>query len=100
MKKLVLAFCAVLVIGCCLMAGGWAAGGRLYSSFYNGVLHPVTQSLYDTSNFVRGRLYYHTWWLDDDWFFDDWDDRIEDFVKYNLHSVRNGLEPNQPFGHP
>ena len=32
MKKLIIACCAVLAIRCGMMAGGWAAGGQLYSS--------------------------------------------------------------------
>ena len=72
MKKLVIACCAVLAIGVCLMAGGWAAGGRLYSSYYDGALHPFSESIAD----IR-----HSGWFDGD--FDDWidetvDDALED----------------------
>lgn len=104
MKKLVLACCAVLAVGCCMMAGGWAAGGQLYGSYYNGLLHPVTESLHDMSDFLSGRLHYHTWWSDDGWhsgwFADDLDDRIEDMVKQNVNAALNGLEPSWSASQP
>lgn len=85
MKKLVLACCAVVVIGSCMALGGWAAGGQLYGSYYNGALHPVSETLRDATHFVRDNISYHTWWEDGVWhsgWFDDdeFADRIEDAV--------------------
>ena len=85
MKKLVLACCAVVVIGSCMALGGWAAGGQLYGSYYNGELHPVSETLRDATHFVRDNISYHTWWEDGVWhsgWFDDdeFADRIEDAV--------------------
>lgn len=85
MKKLVLACCAVVVIGSCMALGGWAAGGQLYGSYYNGALHPVSETLRDATHFVRDNISYHTWWEDGVWhsgWFDDEEfaDRIEDAV--------------------
>ena len=96
MKKLVLACCAVLAVGCCMMVGGWAAGGQLYGSYYNGMLHPVTESLHDISDFLSGRLHYHTWWSDDDWhsgwFADDFSDRVEDVVNQKVDAALDRLD--------
>ena len=85
MKKLVLACCAVVVIGGCMALGGWAAGGQLYGSYYDGALHPVSETIRDASRFVRDNIFYHTWWEDgirhSEWFTsDDFSDRIEDVV--------------------
>ena len=85
MKKLVLACCAVVVIGSCMALGGLAAGGQLYGSYYNGALHPVSETLRDATHFVRDNISYHTWWEDGVWhsgWFDDdeFADRIEDAV--------------------
>lgn len=85
MKKLVFACCAVVVIGSCMALGGWAAGGQLYGSYYNGALHPVSETLRDATHFVRDNISYHTWWEDGVWhsgWFDDEEfaDRIEDAV--------------------
>lgn len=85
MKKLVFACCAVVVIGSCMALGGWAAGGQLYGSYYNGALHPVSETLRDATHFVRDNISYHTWWEDGVWhsgWFDDdeFADRIEDAV--------------------
>lgn len=63
MKKLIIACCAVLAIGCGMMAGGWAAGGQLYSSYYDGALHPFSESARDAVR-VFDRLRYHAWWND------------------------------------
>ena len=41
MKKLILACCALFVLGGGLAAGGWAAGGELYSSYYSGAFHSL-----------------------------------------------------------
>ena len=96
MKKLVLACCAVLAVGCCMMVGGWAAGGQLYGSYYNGMLHPVTESLHDISDFLSGHLHYHTWWSDDDWhsgwFADDFSDRVEDVVNQKVDAALSEFE--------
>ena len=85
MKKFVFACCAVVVIGSCMAFGGWAAGGQLYGSYYNGALHPVSETLRDATHFVRDNISYHTWWEDGVWhsgWFDDdeFADRIEDAV--------------------
>lgn len=85
MKKFVFACCAVVVIGSCMALGGWAAGGQLYGSYYNGALHPVSETLRDATHFVRDNISYHTWWEDGVWhsgWFDDdeFADRIEDAV--------------------
>lgn len=88
MKKLVFACCAVLVVGGCMMLGGWAAGGRLYGSYANGRLMPVSATLHDIGHFAQDKLHYRVW--DDDygwhngWFFDDFDDRVEDSVEHAL----------------
>lgn len=83
MKKLVLACCAVVVIGGCMALGGWAAGGQLYGSYYDGALHPVSETLRDASRFVRDNISYHTWWADGAWhsgWFDEdaFEARVED----------------------
>ncbi|HIX90771.1 MAG TPA: hypothetical protein H9845_07740 [Candidatus Agathobaculum pullicola] len=90
MKKLALACCAILVVGGCMMLGGWAAGGRLYGSYYNGVLHPVTESLRDLTYGIQSRWHYYTWknehgwhsgWFEDhpgDWIGDTVDDVVDD----------------------
>ena len=77
MKKLIIACCAVLAIGCGMMAGGWAAGGQLYGSYYDGELHPVSETVPDA---VRGfdRLHFHTWWDGDGWIDDIVDDTLDD----------------------
>lgn len=93
MKKLVLACCAILVIGGCLMLGGWAAGGQLYGSYYNGALHPVTESLRDASDFLSGHLRYHTWWEDGAWHHGWFDDRLDDWIDETVdHAVNDTLD--------
>ena len=67
MKKLVLACCAVVAIGGCMALGGWAAGGQLYGSYYDGALHPVSETIRDASRLMRDRLTYHVWWTDGAW---------------------------------
>ena len=62
MKKLVIACCMVLTIGGCMMAGGWAAGGQLYGSYYGGQLHPVSETVRDATVLVSGLLQYRSWW--------------------------------------
>lgn len=69
MKKLVLACCAVLVIGGGMMAGGWAAGGQLYGSYYDGALHPVSESIRDASR-ALDELRFDIWQDADGWFED------------------------------
>lgn len=85
MKKLVLACCAVVVIGGCMALGGWAAGGQLYGSYYDGALHPVSETIRDASRLMRDHISYHTWWADgarhSGWFDDDaFEARVEDVV--------------------
>ena len=97
MKKLVLACCAVVVIGSCMALGGWAAGGQLYGSYYNGALHPVSETLHDATHFVRDNISYHTWWEDGVWhsgWFDDEEfaDRIEDAVNDHVDEVLNEFD--------
>ena len=77
MKKLIIACCAVLAIGCGMMAGGWAAGGQLYGSYYDGELHPVSETVRDAVR-VFDRLHFHTWWDGDDWIDDIVDDTLDD----------------------
>ena len=77
MKKLLIACCAVLAIGCGMMAGGWAAGGQLYGSYYDGELHPVSETVRDAVR-VFDRLHFHTWWDGDDWIDDIVDDTLDD----------------------
>lgn len=97
MKKLVFACCAVVVIGSCMALGGWAAGGQLYGSYYNGALHPVSETLRDATHFVRDNISYHTWWEDGVWhsgWFDDEEfaDRIEDAVNDHVDEVLNEFD--------
>lgn len=92
MKKLVLACCAVVVIGGCMALGGWAAGGQLYGSYYDGALHPVSETLRDASDYLGGRLRYRSWWSDgiwhSGWFSDDaFADKIEDAVNDHVDEV-------------
>lgn len=94
MKKLVLACCAVVVIGGCMALGGWAAGGQLYGSYYDGALHPVSETIRHATHFVRDNISYRTWWEDgvrhSGWFTDDeFSDRIENAVN---DSVDKALE--------
>lgn len=77
MKKLIIACCAVLAIGCGMMAGGWAAGGQLYGSYYDGELHPVSETVRDAVQ-VFDRLHFHTWWDGDGWIDDIADDTLDD----------------------
>ena len=77
MKKLIIACCAVLAIGCGMMAGGWAAGGQLYGSYYDGELHPVSETVRDAVR-VFDRLHFHTWWDGDGWIDDIADDTPDD----------------------
>ena len=77
MKKLIIACCAVLAIGCGMMAGGWAAGGQLYGSYYDGELHPVSETVRDAVR-VFDRLHFHTWWDGDGWIDDIADDTLDD----------------------
>ena len=77
MKKLIIACCAVLAIGCGMMAGGWAAGGQLYGSYYDGELHPVSETVRDAVR-VFDRLHFHTWWDGDGWIDDIVDDTLDD----------------------
>ena len=77
MKKLIIACCAVLAIGCGMMAGGWAAGGQLYGSYYDGELHPVSETDRDAVR-VFGRLHFHSWWDGDGWIDDIVDDTLDD----------------------
>ncbi len=82
MKKLIIACCAVLTIGGCMAIGGWAAGGQLYSSYYNGALHSVTERVANAAHHspFRYRFWlddygWHSGWFDDD---DDIDDTLDD----------------------
>ena len=77
MKKLIIACCAVLAIGCGMMAGGWAAGGQLYGSYYDGGLHPVSETVRDAVR-VFDRLHFHTWWDGNGWIDDIVDDTLDD----------------------
>lgn len=77
MKKLIIACCAVLAIGCGMMAGGWAAGGQLYGSYYDGELHPVSETVRDAVR-VFDRLHFHTWWDGNGWIDDIVDDTLDD----------------------
>lgn len=92
MKKLILACCAVVGIGGCMMLGGWAAGGQLYGSYYGGALHPVSESIRDISYGIHNQWQYHSWvddhgwhsgWFDDDTF----SGRIEDAVNDKVDDV-------------
>lgn len=93
MKKLILACCAIMVIGGCLMLGGWAAGGQLYGSYYNGALHPVSESIRDIAYGLQNEWQYHAW-VDEHgwhsgWFDDSLDDWIDDTVN---HAVDDALD--------
>lgn len=93
MKKLILACCAIVVIGGCLMLGGWAAGGQLYGSYYNGALHPVSESIRDIAYGLQNEWQYHAW-VDEHgwhsgWFDDSLDDWIDDTVN---HAVDDALD--------
>lgn len=72
MKKLIIACCIVLAIGGCMMAGGWAAGGQLYVSYYDGELHPVSETVRDASRALDG-LRFRAWW--------DGDGRLSDQIE-------------------
>lgn len=72
MKKLIIACCIVLAIGGCMMAGGWAAGGQLYGSYYDGELHPVSETVRDASRALDG-LRFRAWW--------DGDGRLSDQIE-------------------
>lgn len=91
MKKLILACCIVLGLGGCLMLGGWAAGGQLYGSYYNGALHPVTESIRDIAHGLQNELHYHAWedehgWHSG-WFDDDFDSTIDQAVDDALDDI-------------
>lgn len=99
MKKLIIACCAVLAIGCCMMAGGWAAGGQLYGSYYDGALHPVSESIRDASR-TLDRLRFHVWRDHDGWhnnWLDDWIDDIVDDIPDDIDTdwVDDWLETRQ-----
>lgn len=84
MKKLVLACCAILGLGACMALGGWAAGGQLYGSYYNGTLHPVSESIRDASDFLGSRLRYHAWWADGAWHSGWFDDGLDDWIDHTV----------------
>lgn len=97
MKKLVLACCAVVVIGGCMALGGWAAGGQLYGSYYDGALHPVSETIRDASRLMHDRISYHTWWADgtwhSGWFNDDaFEARVEDAANDIVDDVLNEFD--------
>lgn len=97
MKKLIVACCAVLGIGGCMMLGGWAAGGQLYGSYYGGALHPVSETLRAATNFVQDRVSYHVWWEDGvrhtGWFTnDEFSDLIEDSVNDKVDDALNEFD--------
>ena len=85
MKKLIIACCAVLALGCCMMVGGWAAGGQLYGSYYDGELHPVSESIRDASR-TLDRLRFHTWW-DSDRISEFVDDTVDEAVNDALDDI-------------
>lgn len=85
MKKLIIACCAVLALGCCMMVGGWAAGGQLYGSYYGGELHPVSESIRDASR-TLDRLRFHTWW-DSDRISEFVDDTVDEAVNDALDDI-------------
>lgn len=104
MKKLMIACLVLLLIGSGLAIGGAAAGGRLYGSYYDGSLHPITDSISDALDavdrfsdhnlFRRGLHYesgyaadgsYHSGWFDDRHGLDDFDnlpDEMKDDLSY------------------
>lgn len=64
MKRLVKICAVVLILGLVLAIGGWAAGGKLYTSYWHGSLHTVRESLDKGNAFIppwqsRGWKYAH-----------------------------------------
>lgn len=96
MKKLILACCAVLVIGGCMMVGGWAAGGQLYGSYYGGELHPVSETVRDAADFLSGRLHRYAWWEEDGrhsgWFRDDLNEFVDDTVDEAVDGALDAID--------
>lgn len=98
MKKIAIASCILLGIGCVLAIGGWSAGGHLYGSYYGGAWHPVSETIRNITDNVTGQLSYR-FWQDDDgqhsgWFGDDWDDYIDDTVDHAISDAINATEKN------
>lgn len=86
MKRLVKICTALLAIGLMLCIGGAAAGGVLYSSWWDGQVHPWGESISRGSALLgnlsrrlshtigRGLFWQHGGRWFDDWSWDDWDD--------------------------
>lgn len=92
MKKIVIASCILLAVGCVLAIGGWSAGGRLYGSYYNGAWHPVTETIRAVTDDVTDSIRHHGW-DDHDWndYFwgdafhgDSYGDNLDDFIDLTI----------------
>ena len=93
MKKLILACCAIVVIGGCLMLGGWAAGGQLYGSYYNGALHPISESIRDIAYGMRNQWQYHSWVDEHGWHSGWFDDHLDNWIDDTVdHAVDDALD--------
>lgn len=93
MKKLILACCAIVVIGGCLMLGGWAAGGQLYASYYNGALHPISESIRDIAYGMRNQWQYHSWVDEHGWHSGWFDDHLDNWIDDTVdHAVDDALD--------
>ena len=98
MKKLILACCALFVLGGGLAAGGWAAGGELYSSYYSGAFHSLRETLHIP--------HWREWWDEDgvrhSGFFHGALDEIQDEVRGHIDNapaeVRGGIEEDPEKG--
>lgn len=67
MKKMVKIALAITLVGAALFTCGRAAGGELYSSYYNGKLHSIRSTLDDIADGARNSLRWRDWDDDDEW---------------------------------
>lgn len=90
MKKLILACCALFVLGGGLAAGGWAAGGELYSSYYSGAFHSLRETLHIP--------HWREWWDEDgvrhSGFFHGALDEIQDEVRGHIDNAPEEGRPD------
>lgn len=90
MKKLILVCCALFVLGGGLAAGGWAAGGELYSSYYSGAFHSLRETLHIP--------HWREWWDEDgvrhSGFFHGALDEIQDEVRGHIDNAPEEGRPD------
>lgn len=90
MKKLILACCVLFVLGGGLAAGGWAAGGELYASYYSGAFHSLRETLHIP--------HWREWWDEDgvrhSGFFRDALDEIQDEVRGHIDDALDEVRPD------